>query len=66
MKDVEKIKRALICQKTVVPGNLVNCTGCAYRESRDCLTEVTDDVIELLDEYEERIAIMTEGKGDGA
>ena len=62
MKDVEKIKQALICQKTVVPGKLVECTGCAYSESRDCLTEVTDDVIELLGEYEERIAIMTDGK----
>ena len=62
MKDVEKVKQALICQKTVVPWKLVECKDCAYRDSRDCLTDVTDDVIELLDLYEERIAIMMEGR----
>ena len=59
MRDIEKIKQALICQKNVV-GKLIECGDCPYRDSRDCLTEVTNDVIELLDEQAERIAIMVE------
>ena len=64
MKDIEAIKSALICQKNIV-GRPADCGRCPYSESRDCLTEVTDDVIEMLEEQAERIAIMTEGKTDG-
>lgn len=59
MPDIEKVKAALICQKTIV-GKLANCDNCAYQRSRDCLTDVTDDVIELLDELEKR---RNEGSG---
>lgn len=51
MKDIEKIKQALICQKNIV-GKLINCGDCAYRDSRDCLIDVTDDVINLLEKKE--------------
>lgn len=57
MADIEKVKKGL---KTCSTGNIDNCRKCPYFEAEDCDCEMISDVLDVIAELEERIAIMEE------
>ena len=46
------------CTKTI------ECGGCPYIDYPHCKTELLKDALRIMEDQEERIAIMTEGKKD--
>lgn len=44
------------CSKTI------ECLGCPYEDCAACKTAIIRDALRIIDELEERIAIMTEGQ----
>lgn len=61
MNKTEMIKKAFrICATGRCKDGMGNV--CPYLNERRCTTSVMDDALELIEELEERIAIMTEGK----
>lgn len=58
-KTNKQIKDAMEqCAKTI------ECGGCLYEDCSACQKAIIRDALRIIDELEERIAIMTEGKVD--
>lgn len=57
MADIKKVKKAL---KMCMLNDWYHCLKCPYLEE-DCDDDFHKDVLEVIEELEERIAIMEEG-----
>lgn len=62
MPNLDNVKRAL----SLCPGNSVDCEQdrCPYWADKQCVSDMHMDAMEVIDNLEERIAIMSEGLPD--